>query len=282
MSNESDNRYEIINDSIFNDFMIDLFYFKLSSFISKLYITFHSRKELIKCFSRQKFIEYKVDYKTCYLEYHKTVVHSMAKPYETNCMDYRDVGFDSRNDCINKCRIRAFQDQWPNKWPGYYLTDNTSSQLKIDDSYEMFGTNLTFDFLFGSKCRPICEARTECYSEYYDLKFKIRGLNFNDSNYLSVASPMVPDLIYTQSPEIHVEEFLTFIGSVVSLWFGFSIIILPKILNTSYKKFKNNIINSNPIMVQILVGPNQFNNNRRTGLGRIEHKLHRQRSLLSV
>ena len=259
--------------------MIDLFFFKLSSLISKLYITFHSRKESIESYVKKKFIEYKIDYKTCYLEYHKTIVHSMAKPYETNCLDYRDIGFDSRNECINKCRIKTFQEQWPNKWPGYYLTDNKSSQLKIDDSYGRIGSNMTFDFLFGSKCRLTCGTRTECYSEYYDLELKTCDFNLEE-NFLAIASPMVPDLYCTQSPQIRIEEFLTFIGSVVSLWFGFSIIMVPKIFKITYNKFKSNFINFNPIMVQIVVDPNQFNNKRRNGLGHIEHKLPRQRSLL--
>jgi len=39
------------------------------------------------------------------ITYKKTRVIYLSKPYETNCIDYRDIGFNSISDCFTKCKI---------------------------------------------------------------------------------------------------------------------------------------------------------------------------------
>ncbi len=59
----------------------------------------------------------------------------------------------------------------------------------------------------------------------------------NNSFNIDVALTQYPILIIKHSPKIQFEEFLCYITSSISLWFGFSVIMLSDICSLIVKKF---------------------------------------------
>ncbi len=41
----------------------------------------------------------------CVIQYRKTRLELMPKPYKTSCFDYKNIGYYSRSDYILKCKI---------------------------------------------------------------------------------------------------------------------------------------------------------------------------------
>jgi len=204
-------------------------------------IAVHSRHQLIANRVKHHFIDF--PYNTTlnanktqiyYMLYNRVVVNSLPKPYETDCIDYKWRGYQSLAHCINKCRIRGYRQIWPHMWPGNYLAFNTSLDFKMLSMYDTLERYPYIDQNIGIKCKEICGSSTECKHEYYDLKLYKMAITWY-GNYISIVVPDRPDLIYTHSPKILFEEFVSYIASYISLWFGFSVLMLPKVLNKCYQ-----------------------------------------------
>ena len=164
----------------------------------------------------------------------------LPAPYQTNCLDYNKIGCKSRSDCIDKCNIEM--------------------SLKQCDSLHLYTNMYTHndkDKYHLSKCiinlnKKICENKfklPDCINEYFSLKlFNDLPLNesfsskyfteiylgniLNYSQYISfdaISTVSIifgdqPDTIYIHSPQQFLAEFICFVGGVISLWTGFSVI----------------------------------------------------------
>ena len=123
------------------------------------------------------------------------------------------------------------------------------------NSFNEFRSDIPKDRLFGNKCKQICGTNTECYSEYYRLDLKPFGVGYNNSD-ISVYPPDIPDLVYVYEPKVHFVEFVVLIAGSVSLWFGFSVLMLSDLIlklcskvNFYFKYNSQNIVvNVYPVM----------------------------------
>ncbi|XP_054162140.1 uncharacterized protein LOC128960094 [Oppia nitens] len=226
LSDETDDRYVIRDDLIYKDHFNDLFHVSIAGQIPSVNMIIHSRFEHMVNTGKKRMLKFANRPKTVhYTEYHQTVVHSLPAPYETNCYDYTLIGYKSRLDCIENCRVEWMAD-YVTGWPGNYMTDNLTSDALIVNMYELFHENYTLDAVFGDHCRRECGTCIECCLAYYDV-FQSEH-NCEDINeFIVVLSP--PDLrtlIITHTPKLSFEEFVSLIGSLVSLWFGVSVIML--------------------------------------------------------
>ena len=189
------------------------------------------------------------------MKYSRTVTNLLPSPYQTNCLNYTRIGCKSRSDCIDKCHIEMSLKQC-NSLPlstniGPILTDIHRHNDKYQFSISLCSINFNYS---------ICEDKynsPDCTNDYYSFKL-IMDSNFenllnepvfdgvlsslnvmgklsrNDSDLLThikIVFGDEPDTIYSHSPQQYPVEFICFIGGVISLWTGFSII-------STYAKWK--------------------------------------------
>ena len=220
------------------------------------YFAVHSRRERIHNFDKMQFTKLSFNRTpTHYLQYQRIKIHSLPEPYETNCVDFQKKGFSSRQHCISKCRFELQTKNRTDKWPGNYFTDDRKSLMKMYNSFNEFKENKEMDQLFGEECKQNCSTNTECHSEYYRLDLKPFGFGYNNSD-ISIYPPDIPDLVYVYEPKLHFVEFVVLIAGSVSLWFGFSVLMLSDLIlklcsKVMYLKFNSNssfVVNVYPVM----------------------------------
>ena len=177
------------------------------------------------------------------LKYSRTIVNLMPSPYKTNCFNYNKIGCISRRDCVNQCNIEWALIHCNNSLPSKTIIDKHNDKDKFDKPR-----------LCNDNNKEFCENKyksPDCFNQYYKIKL-INERKLNDSDkygnqYLEWFSNKTfksknknaninlisniyiyindePDTIYTHSPQQHPIEFICFIGSVISLWTGFSVI----------------------------------------------------------
>ena len=200
--------------------------------ISKVFIKTHPRKENLDTFFKENFIEMKNIFENNshlmnVLVYKRVIVHSLPKPYETECYDYGRKGFFSRSDCIDSCRKEIERNISGKQWPGLYLNSDQNSEDRITDCVQVYAHNQKDDIRFGLTCKEKCGLHSECYSENYEMKIQNLKLKWH-SFAIPIFPPIIPDLVYPIQPSMLFEEFLSYLGSYISFWFGFSALMLLK------------------------------------------------------
>ncbi|XP_054157185.1 cytochrome P450 3A24-like [Oppia nitens] len=220
----NDKQFIVDNDMAFNDLAQSLFYIKLKDHFKGSTITLiaHPRRQLMMNYLRHEFTD--ISFQRIsrnrtfvrHITYERTIVQSLKLPYETDCYDYKDQGYESRSQCIDYCRIDEAHRLFPGVWPGNYLTYNQTSDEIIHDLINEFMKNFSLDQMMGENCRQKCGLHSECTQEYYRIHILHKDFDV-DGMYVPVLAPVVPDLVYTHSAKILVEEFLSYIGSYVNL-----------------------------------------------------------------
>ena len=162
----------------------------------------------------------------------------LPKPYQTNCFDYTKIGCKSRSDCIDKCNIeRALKkcDSLP-LWTNVDRHNNKDKYLS-----KLCNAKLNYS---------LCENKhksSDCMNEYYSFK-QVYSQNLNQSyegkafanHLISQNQTIVKDInllihvnilfgdqfdtIYNHTPQQYIVEFVCFIGGIISLWTGFSVL----------------------------------------------------------
>ena len=126
-------------------------------------------------------------------------------------------------DCIGKCRAMIFHDHFK-IWTAAHLSDDQTSKLILRNMLAQSLENKTFNPEVVHKCKERCGSQSECFSEYY--RFEQIVYEYPKENFeIHVSPPRVPDLVYRHSPKLKFVEFCCFIASIISLWFGFSLIM---------------------------------------------------------
>ena len=174
----------------------------------------------------------------------------MPSPYKTKCFDYNKIGCKSRIDCVDRCNVEWTLKHCNGSLPmGNTFVDRHNDKdifkEECDDNYKEY-------------CNQKYK-HPDCFNEYYEIKIisekKIKDWaiekksnkvideylkQFNITNFkarnknaradISLVSQIIlqfntePDTIYTHSPQQYPIEFICFIGGVISLWTGFSVL----------------------------------------------------------
>ena len=181
-----------------------------------------------------------------YLRYERIKIYSLPDPYETNCKNYFTDDYNSKQSCISKCRLKYLSENNTGKWMAIYFTEMTESlaNVTLHNSLVDLKTDYTLDADIGQKCKDFCGTNSECYSEYYKLGLVQPG-HILEQPYITFLSPNRPDLVYRYLPKIYFVEFVLFVASSVSLWFGFSVLMLSDIIWKLCLIVKNKLIINN-------------------------------------
>jgi hypothetical protein len=158
------------------------------------------------------------------IHFRKTKVELLPKPYTTSCFDYKTIGYNSRSDCIYKCKVDNYV-QCNSHWPKIYFTNDFNSNLFMN--YNEFCET---DFTLSEKCRIFCGKNKNCLTQIFESIELNHPMNGQTEVYTIRISPATkPNLLLKHSPKIQIDEFLCFFASIISLWFGFSVIILSDV-----------------------------------------------------
>ena len=276
LNNESDDRFIIENNYIFRDFIkfMAIFYFRQN--VSKIMVALHPRKEPVRDFNDQKSVEISHSHENglqplSYVVYRRIISHSLPKPYETQCVDYQKRNYTSRRDCIYQCRIKKLSEFRPGKWLGSYLNYNSSSDENMVDVYPFWSEFCSNDVEIGDSCKEKCGLDYECYSELYEVSLQHNNHRF-PAFYVPILPPDMPDLVYTQLPNIQMVEFLSYLGSAISLFFGISVIMV----SDSIMKFSKHVWNKYQIFSlknqMVFIQTSKAKNKRRTNSSLLNKK----------
>ena len=243
---QTDNAFIVdISDRKYEDFSKDLIYFKLNPNLTYIYMFFHSRRlnlilitHEIEGLSWSPSIEF-IDY----IRYTKTITSSLPYPFETNCFDYGNEDYVSEEGCIAKCKLKKWQDEFSDNWPGIYLTSNLTDNYMIDRTGEYLSHEWALDKKIGIECQNECQSNINCYKEDFDLKLRQYNI-YSETLCLNILPPRLPDLVVQHMPKVSFEEFVSFIGSLIGLYFGFSIIMLSDVCSVAVKYVVHNISNN--------------------------------------
>lgn len=161
----------------------------------------------------------------------------MPSPYKTNCFNYNKIGCKSKTDCVDKCNIEMALKEC-NESALFTNMDRHNNK----DIYNWSKCSLLFNY---SVCQEKYKS-PDCINEYFSFKpfsdspltghwdqmevkwdkefnQNLRHINISKITMVTISFGDEPDTIYTHSPQQYVVEFICFIGGVISLWTGFSI-----------------------------------------------------------
>ena len=287
LENEPDQFYRIPNNFMFKDFLLEMVFIRSSlTAIKSFYVSIHKRQELVKNVDKTTFAKLSINGNTEYaLIYEKIKIYSLPEPYETNCFDFKQMNYSSSKECIGDCRLRLLIDKYPDKWMGNYLTFEPKD-LKIFDHISVFRSNTQLDQNISEKCKTFCGAQSECYSEYYRMDLKPYARNYGQP-YICIYASDIPDLVYTYLPKMYFIEFVLFVASSVSLWFGFSVLMLSDVILKLFfviqNKFNTRIKISSNVMLFLKVDNDRARlaRNSKYRINKISEGIHSS-SVLSV
>ena len=190
-----------------------------------IYLALHSRNEplydQLKC--SFEFIAIPPHCSTL-IYFQKTTVQLLPVPYKTACIDYRTLGYNSKEHCIVKCKSDNYLDIYgylPSELLIYDLDINLTANVVID---------WKIDSIVSKKCSKFCGHYNDCYKEYITMSHKNGGSEASPGHVLKFMPSIIPNTKFIQSPKVEVEEFVCFITSIIGLWFGLSVLTISDII----------------------------------------------------
>lgn len=169
------------------------------------------------------------------ISFSRRITYLLSHPYGSDCIDYGEIGFKSRTDCINKCLVNLSLSQC-RVLPNHINVDaNNNDSFIKNDKQRACQRQIRADGQCERKCH-----HSNCVNHYYTHK-KITVKPFSDSEKqllsaeysglkLTLMTKLVvvyadePDTIFEHTPTQHFVEYACYTGGVISLWTGFSII----------------------------------------------------------
>ena len=243
---QSDSNFIIdISQRKYEVFSKELMFWSFCPNIPFIHLFFHSRNEKIMPWQAQGLSWLPSNQFIYYIKYRKVISRSLPFPFDTNCFNYSEDGFVSENDCINQCQLKYWKTVLGYRWPGILPAYDNLSDLYIVDMFPVEFVNyyLILDKEVGIKCRKECKSMTSCYKEDFEIKLN-KYQQISDVIWVSVWPPTIPDQVIQHMPQICVEEFVIYIGSLIGLYFGFSFIMLSDVCSVAVKYIVQNISNN--------------------------------------
>ncbi len=231
--NESDDKYLINHDVSTRDNWKPIIYFHMSIDFQAMALFMHPRNEgLTDFFGDNKLTIYFENHGLTLIKYQKTVIKLMPKPYRTNCVDYKLLGYQSKIGCIKECLKKYYIEKYGGLPAAFQFGSEYNGHFI--ENWPTIENNLSHNLLVSEKCTQKCGSNDDCYKKYINIRF-IPNDNFfprmNGSHRILILPPTSPNLIYTHSQKLHIDEFLCYVGSLVSLWFGVSILMISDIIS---------------------------------------------------
>ena len=218
---------------------------------SEIIINIHNRK--LELYSSYSLGAIKIDTTNVgqvIIYYSKIIIKNMVETTITNT----EV---SKQKCIDECKIREFTEN-TGKYPTFMFFNGQNSKL----DWKFAPPREFFDFVFSENCSQFCGQKVG-YKEYFAFKEKVLFEKFDKSTYnIFLEFPTHPTTAYEISLKMSFEEYLCLIASILSLWFGFSVLMFTEFCRVLFKRFDKyvtnnqvNRINLNSYKINLLFKP---------------------------
>lgn len=202
------------------DFIEVLIFFKLRhSFMRHGFVIFHPPDEPPR-YSRNNWVGiYPEKQQKIFLSFTKTEVRLLPKPYATKCKDYNRDGYKSREQCIDDCFVKRYREV-EGRWPAPVAAVR-QEQLIVSDmsNYTNYGE-------ISKWCNAKCGRQENCLNVYYDVQKYLnvwRKPGEDEEGFqVIVMSPRGMDTTYKHNAKIQLIEYICYVASLLSLWFGAS------------------------------------------------------------
>ena len=171
--------------------------------------------------------------------------HLLKSPYSTNCQNYIETEYLSQKDCIRKCKIKRSVAE----------CGVVSHEINVflDEPKVIFAetqnqTKCVKDLNLKKRCLKICP-KYDCFKQQFIPKVvsKTEYKSNETQTTLSLSFSGDPQVTHYHKPKLETVELLCYLASILSLWFGFSMIStfdwLKIILTKANQSIKIRIIN---------------------------------------
>lgn len=174
----------------------------------------------------------------------RQLVNRLPAPYQTNCLDYRTIGFENRAHALDDCAYSISLEY-------RYICCSSLQNIDIigdnmywyDDFYE---PHIGVEEKYMNSC-IFKYPQLDCYQQRFIPK-AFRRINsdskktFSFSFYISYFETRSMATI-----KLELIDFLVDLGSILAFWFGISVLNVGDFFETSFYKLKTKIYRGNPI-----------------------------------
>lgn len=154
--------------------------------------------------------------------------HLLKHPYQDNCKDYSaTTEFLSHKNCIRVCKVRQMLSECGHlsHKVDLFRGEKIESEIEVRFASSVEEEKCVDKLDLRQECRRMCP-NVDCLKYYYKPVMISAKEDTHDWVDIDVMIPSEPDTDYYNTPRIPTIEFLCYIASVLSLWFGFSILSL--------------------------------------------------------
>ena len=162
----------------------------------------------------------------------------LRSPYSTDCKNYyKETEFLSRKDCIRKCKLTESQDKCG---VVSHEVDVYENETNVRFAQSLEEVNCVKNLNLKSDCVNKCP-NYDCFKQDYAPKITAQySSNYNHCE-VDLAIPTDPQLTHHHKPKIETIEFLCFMASTFSLWFGFNLLSIYDWIQIFCYKTKSSI-----------------------------------------
>ena len=160
----------------------------------------------------------------------------LERPYPTDCKNYNtNTVYLSRKDCIRKCKIKQSLDKCR---VISYETDVYRDEPVVRFAETKDEIQCVKDLKLKRSCMKMCP-NSDCYKQHFVPKIVSESNeNYPDYTEMSLAITADPQVKNYHKPRIETVEFLCYMASTFSLWFGFTMISIYSRFHDLFKQTK--------------------------------------------
>ena len=140
----------------------------------------------------------------------------LKSPYPTNCLNYTETEYLSRNDCIRKCKINRSVD---NCGVVSFQMDVYRNEPNVTFAETEDQINCVKNLSLKKSCRKACP-KYDCFKQHFLTKIASHRNNTLYDSTINLAFSKDPQIVLHHKPKLESIEFMCFLGSTLSLWFG--------------------------------------------------------------
>ena len=173
----------------------------------------------------------------------------LESPYRTDCLDYDlKTEFVSRRDCIRKCMIKKSVTECS---VVAHETDVFRGEPSVRFANGTDETDCVNRLGLNHLCHKQCP-HNDCFKLYIEpivLENNDIHDQIGNKTWIRILIPFAPKTTFTHKPSIEPIEFVCYMASTLSIWFGFSLLsvnhLVRRICMFKISSLNNQIFNLN-------------------------------------
>ena len=176
----------------------------------------------------------------------------LQSPYQTDCLHYDlNTEFTSRKDCIRKCKINRSLKRCS-------VVAHETDVLEGEPSVRFSNDTDEFDCVNRLGLNQLCHKQchnNDCFKQHIEPNVMEDSAiaKLDNLTVLRFLIPFAPKTTFTHKPSIEPIEFVCYMASTLSMWFGFSLLsvgdLVRHLFTIKISSLKTNKINQNILFV---------------------------------